>query len=372
MELMFQKEDLSKYLQMLQGVASGRNTLPILSNILIRAGNGKIEMAATDLEVGIKVNVPGEITEEGDITVPARKLAEIVRELASEHAVKLVTVENDRVQVESGDGVYKIVGMPADDFPPMPEIDGDSFTISGELLISMIDKTEFAASTEEARYFLNGLYFSLTSELTKVVATDGRRLAVASSETLLADEDEENSIGVIVPLKAIKEIAKIFVESPEVKISLKENQILFADDDATLVSRLVDGEYPQYEKIIPDSNEIEIGIVVDSDKISGSLRRVSLFSNPKNRLLRVDVKNETMRVSAKSPEFGEAFETLEVSSANGEIDIGFDAQYIKEALAHIGSGEILFEFKDALSAVTIRPVESEDHLCLIMPMRLDA
>ena len=369
---MFQKEDLSKYLQMLQGVASGRNTLPILSNILIRAGNGKIEMAATDLEVGIKVNVPGEITEEGDITVPARKLAEIVRELASEHAVKLVTVENDRVQVESGDGVYKIVGMPADDFPPMPEIDGDSFTISGELLISMIDKTEFAASTEEARYFLNGLYFSLTSELTKVVATDGRRLAVASSETLLADEDEGNSIGVIVPLKAIKEIAKIFVESPEVKISLKENQILFADDDATLVSRLVDGEYPQYEKIIPDSNEIEIGIVVDSDKISGSLRRVSLFSNPKNRLLRVDVKNETMRVSAKSPEFGEAFETLEVSSANGEIDIGFDAQYIKEALAHIGSGEILFEFKDALSAVTIRPVESEDHLCLIMPMRLDA
>jgi DNA polymerase-3 subunit beta len=262
--------------------------------------------------------------------------------------------------------------MPADDFPPMPEIDGDSFTISGELLISMIDKTEFAASTEEARYFLNGLYFSLTSELTKVVATDGRRLAVASSETLLADEDEGNSIGVIVPLKAIKEIAKIFVESPEVKISLKENQILFADDDATLVSRLVDGEYPQYEKIIPDSNEIEIGIVVDSDKISGSLRRVSLFSNPKNRLLRVDVKSETMRVSAKSPEFGEAFETLEVSSANGEIDIGFDAQYIKEALAHIGSGEILFEFKDALSAVTIRPVESEDHLCLIMPMRLDA
>ena len=372
MELMFQKEDLSKYLQMLQGVASGRNTLPILSNVLIRAGNGKIEMAATDLEVGIKVNVPGEITEEGDITVPARKLAEIVRELASEHAVKLVTVENDRVQVESGDGVYKIVGLPADDFPPMPEIDGDSFTIGGKLLISMIDKTEFAASTEEARYFLNGLYFSLTSELTKVVATDGRRLAVASSETLLADEDGENSIGVIVPLKAIKEIAKIFVESPEVKISLKENQILFADDDATLVSRLVDGEYPQYEKIIPDSNEIEIGIVVDSNKISGSLRRVSLFSNPKNRLLRVDVKSETMRVSAKSPELGEAFETLEVSSANGEIDIGFDAQYIKEALAHIGSGEILFEFKDALSAVTIRPVESEDHLCLIMPMRLDA
>lgn len=370
MELMFQKEDLSKCLQMLQGVASGRNTLPILSNILIRAGNGRIEMAATDLEVGIKVNVPGEITEEGDITVSARKLAEIVRELASEHVVKLSTVGNDRVQVESGDGVYKIPGLPTDDFPPMPEIDGDSFTIAGELLISMIDKTEFAASTEEARYFLNGLYFSLTSELTKVVATDGRRLAVASSEALLSGEGEGESIGVIVPLKAIKEIAKIFVESPEVKISLKENQILFADDDATLISRLVDGEYPQYEKIIPDSNEIKI--VVDSEKISGSLRRVSLFSNPKNRLLRVDVKSDGMRVSAKSPELGEAFETLDISSANGEIDIGFDAQYIKDALAHITPGEILLEFKDALSAVTLRPVESEDHLCLIMPMRLDA
>ena len=370
MELMFQKEDLSKCLQMLQGVASGRNTLPILSNILIRAGNGKIEMAATDLEVGIKVNVPGDITEEGDITVSARKLAEIVRELASEHAVKLSTVGNDRVQVESGDGIYKILGLPTDDFPPMPEIDGASFTIVGELLISMIDKTEFAASTEEARYFLNGLYFSLTSELTKVVATDGRRLAVATSEALLSGEGEGSSIGVIVPLKAIKEIAKIFVESPEVKISLKDNQILFADDDATLISRLVDGEYPQYEKIIPDSNEIKI--VVDSEKISGSLRRVSLFSNPKNRLLRIDVKGDEMRVSAKSPELGEAFETLEISSANGEIDIGFDAQYIKDALAHIAPGEILLEFKDALSAVTIRPVELEDHLCLIMPMRLDA
>ena len=370
MELMFQKEDLSKCLQMLQGVASGRNTLPILSNILIRAGNGKIEMAATDLEVGIKVNVPGEITEEGDITVSARKLTEIVRELAAEHVVKLSTVGNDRVQVESGDGVYKILGLPTDDFPPMPEIDGDSFNIAGELLISMIDKTEFAASTEEARYFLNGLYFSLTSELTKIVATDGRRLAVATSEALLSGEGEGDSIGVIVPLKAIKEIAKIFVESPEVKMSLRENQILFADDDATLISRLVDGEYPQYEKIIPDSNEIKI--VVDSEKISGSLRRVSLFSNPKNRLLRVDVKNEGMRVSAKSPELGEAFETLEILSANGEIDIGFDAQYIKDALAHIAPGEILLEFKDALSAVTLRPVESEDHLCLIMPMRLDA
>ena len=370
MELMFQKEDLSKCLQMLQGVASGRNTLPILSNILIRAGNGRIEMAATDLEVGIKVNVPGEITEEGDITVSARILAEIVRELASEHVVKLSTVGNERVQVESGDGVYKIPGLPTDEFPPMPEIDGDSFTIAGELLVSMIGKTEFAASTEEARYFLNGLYFSLTSELKKVVATDGRRLAVASSEALLSGEGEGESIGVIVPLKAIKEIAKIFVESPEVKISLKENQILFADDDATLISRLVDGEYPQYEKIIPDSNEIKI--VVDSENISGSLRRVSLFSNPKNRLLRVDVKSDGMRVSAKSPELGEAFETLDISSANGEIDIGFDAQYIKDALAHITPGEILLEFKDALSAVTLRPVESEDHLCLIMPMRLDA
>ena len=117
---------------------------------------------------------------------------------------------------------------------------------------------------------------------------------------------------------------------------------------------------------------IKIKIVVDSEKISGALRRVSLFSNPKNRLLRVDVKNEGMRVSAKSPELGEAFETLEILSANGEIDIGFDAQYIKDALAHIAPGEILLEFKDALSAVTLRPVESEDHLCLIMPMRLDA
>ena len=160
MELTFEKEDLSKAIQILQGVTTGRNTLPILSNILIRAGNGQIEVAATDLEGGIRLKVLGQIQEEGEITVSARKIGEIVRELPDED-IRLSTVGNDRVQILCGTGQYKIIGLPSDEFPPIPSVDGNPFTIDGEELRSMIQKTEFAASTDETRYYLNGLFFNL-------------------------------------------------------------------------------------------------------------------------------------------------------------------------------------------------------------------
>ena len=248
MQLVFAKEDLFRCIQVLQGVAAGRNTLPILSNVLVRAMDGQIEIAATDLEVSIQTVVPGTIVEEGAITVSARKLSEIVRELPDQE-IRFSTTANDRIEITCGEGVYKIIGLPDDEFPELSSITGAFFTIDGELLCSMIDKTEFSASTEETRYFLNGLYFDLTPELTQIVATDGRRLAVASSDTLMPPPQEP--IGVIVPLKAVQEIAKTFAESAEVKVCLLENQIIFADDDSTLTSRLVEGEYPKYQQIIP-------------------------------------------------------------------------------------------------------------------------
>lgn len=366
MELLFEKENLVKAIQVVQGVAAGRNTLPILSNVLIDATSDQIVIASTDLEVGIRMVVPGTITDGGAITLSARKLAEIARELPPAE-IKFSTTGNDRIEIVCAQGTYKMIGLPDDEFPNLPTIQDDFFTIEGEVLQSMIYKTEFAASTDETRYFLNGLYFYLTAEITQMVATDGRRLAIASSDPLTPTP--QTPMGIIVPLKAVREIAKTFAESQAVRLCLRENQIIFADDVATLTSRLVEGEYPKYEQIIPKDNDGQV--IFDVELFFSALRRVALFANPKNYSIRLDIHENTVKISAKTPEFGEAEETVELKSSNGEIEIAFDARFIMDVLRHIQTEEVAMEFKDPLSAVVLKPVGEDNHLGLIMPMRLE-
>ena len=366
MELIFEKDNLLKAIQVVQSVAAGRNTLPILSNVLIDATGDQIVIASTDLEVGIRMVVPGIISDGGAITLSARKLAEIARELPPAE-IKFSTTANDRIDIVCAQGTYKMIGLPDDEFPNLPTIDGDFFTINGEVLRTMIYKTEFAASTEETRYFLNGLYFFLTPETTQMVATDGRRLAIASNETLTPTPQEPT--GIIIPLKAVREIVKTFAESQEIRLCLRENQIIFADDVATLTSRLVEGEYPKYEQIIPKDNDGQV--VLDVELFFSALKRVALFANPKNYSIRLDVRQNAVDISAKTPELGEAYETVEFKSSNGEIQIAFDARYLMDVLSRIQTEEVAMEFKDPLSAVVLKPVGDDNHLGLIMPMRLE-
>ena len=365
MELAFEKDELLYSLQIVQSVASGRNTLPILSNVLIRAEGGNIECTATDLEVGIKVKVIGTIKEEGSITVSAKKLVDIVRELPDK-TIELVTTANDRIEITCGDGVYKIIGLSDEDFPQLPSVDSEAITIEGETLCSVIHKTEFAASTEEVRYFLNGLFFNLLEDKTEVVATDGKQLALAHCAPMKAPEDIS---GFIVPLKAVKEIERTFADSPEVKISLVKNQILFADENATLTTRLVEGEYPKYQTIIPESTEGRT--VVSKESILRATRRVALLSNPKNFSICLDIDPEQIQVSAKSPEHGEAHETLAVESGSSSVRIGFDARLLTEVLAHIETESLVLEFSGELNPLVVKPVGDDVHICIIMPMRLE-
>jgi DNA polymerase-3 subunit beta len=368
MELTFEKGDLLYSLQVLQGVAGGRNTLPILSNVLIHAAGGTIECMATDLEVGIRMKVEGTITEEGAITVSAKKLGDIVKELPVDKPINLATTANDRVEITCGDGVYKIIGLPDEEFPQLPSVEGQALKIGGETLRSVLQKTEFAASTEEVRYFLNGLYFNFLEHQTEVVATDGKRLALARCEPLTSQEEVN---GFIVPLKAIREIARTFVDAGEVSISVFENQILFTDGDATLTARLVEGEYPKYEKIIPESTEGRT--VVSKEQILSAARRVALLSNPKNYSISLEIDSEQVQVSARTPELGEAHETVPVESSTGSVQIGFDARLLIEALAHIETDSLAIEFSGKLNPVLIKPVsDGDDYVSLIMPMRLDA
>ena len=254
MKLTFERNDFLDSLQVLQSVASGQDTAPIPSNVLIHAEANTIECMATDMEVGIRMKVEGTVREEGTITVSAQKLAAIVKESPAERPIDLATTTAGRVKITCGDDVYKIVERADEEFPQLPSVDAEAFAIDGETLRSILHKTEFAAPTEKARQTcLNGLYFNLFEDRTEVVGCDSKQLAIAQCAPLKLSEDSD---GFIVPLKAVKEIERTFANSPEVRISRVEDQILFADARATLTTRLVDAEYPKYEKIIPECPEV--------------------------------------------------------------------------------------------------------------------
>ena len=367
MELTFEKDDLLHTLQVLQGVASGRTTLPILSNVLIQAADGKIECIATDLEVGIKIKVEGVIQEDGVITVSAKKLADIVKELPEDKPIHFATTVNDRVEITCGNGVYKIIGLSGKEFPQLPSVEGDSLTIDGHILRDLLHKTEFAAATEDVRYFLNGLYFNFLPDKTEVVATDMRWLALARCEPLTSSE---NVNGFIVPLKAVKEIARTFAESDAVQISIFKNQILFADENATLTTRLVEGDYPPYQKIIPESAEGRVA--VSKEQMLHATRRVALLSNPKNYAIALEINTEQVQISAKTPELGEAYEPIPVESGTGRIRIGIDARLLIGTLGHIETESIAIEFRSEVEPIVFKPIGVENHICLVMPMRLES
>ena len=366
MKLTFERDDLLSSLQVLERVASPRNTAPILSNVLIQAEGGTIECMATDTEIGIRMKVDGTVTEKGTILVSAEKLVDIVKAWPAEQPIDLATTTDDRVEITCGDSVRKIVGFPDKAFPQLPSVDAAAFAIDGKSLRSVLHKTGFAASTKEERRFLNGLYFNLLEDRTEVVATDAIQLAVAHCEPL---QLSDGNGGFIVPLKAIKEIERTFANSPEIKISRIENQILFADDHATLTSRLITAEYPEYNSIIPES--FEGHVVVSKASIVETTREIFSRANPKNALVCLEIDAEEIRISAKISEADEIHETLAIESGTGSIRIGVNAQLLIETLSHIETKSVSLEFSSALKPLVVKPIGQEGHICMIMPMSMD-
>ncbi len=375
MELVFEREKLWEAMQIVGNVAASRNTLPILANVLIKAVDDQIQLAATDLEVGVKSIVQGQISEPGSITIPAKKLADIVRELPSstnsgESAkVKLTTQANDRVEINCENAKFRIVGLTDEEFPPLPELGDDFFTLNSDILRSMIQRTIFAISTEETRHFLNGIYFCVNSESVKMVATDGKRLAVTIYQPT---EPAEKEISVIIPTKAVNNILKTFTDDENVKIALLENQIAFASQNMTLISRLIEGEYPDYKAVMSPAMNNEVKMVASTDNLLSVIRRVSLLANPKTPSIKMEFKEAELTVSASTPELGEAQEQMEVEVEGGSVEIAFNARYVMDVLRNIESDKVIFKFRDSLSPVLVTPSEEDgqNYMCVIMPMRL--
>ena len=368
MKLTFDRDNLLSSLQALQSVISKQDTTPLLSNILIQAEGSTIECMATDAEMGIRMKVAGTVKEAGSILIPAEKLVDIVKTWPAEKSIDFATTTDDHVEITCGDRVRKIVGFPDKAFPQPPAVDTEAFAIDGKALRSVLHKTGFAAYTKEDRYQINGVYFNLFEGRTEVVATDMIQLALTRCEPLKLSEDRD---GFIVPLKAIKEIERTFANAPEIRISRIEDQILFADADTTLTTRLVDAKYPEYDSIIPES--FEGHVVVPKASIMDTTRDIFARANPKNALVCLEINPQQIRISAKTSKTDDEIdETLAAESGTGSVHIGVNAEILIEILSHIETESVSLAFTSAIEPLIVKPIGEEGHICLLCAMKMDS
>ena len=373
MNLTFEKDALLTSLEILESVTSAQHTLPILSNVLIHAKDNRIECCATDSELSIRTRVDGTVTEDGEITVSAKHLTDIVRVLPVGTSLQMVKTEDGHVEITCTEGFYKLVGMPADDFPMLPLPTGMTQSLTGETLCSLIHKTAFAAEGSRVDY-LKGLYFNLLEDRTEVVATNGQvSLALAQCEPLklLATESEQK--GFIVPLKAAYKAAKTFADASEVTLCLVDNQrfICLADDDTTLTALLIRDDYPQYQRVIPE--HFTSSILVNRERLLSAAQRVSVLSEPNHFPMKLTIEARQLHLSSNTQELGEALETLALEASDGDVvNIGLNARFLIKTLSHINAASISLKHNDFTKPVLLKPADADDHICLVMPMQLES
>ncbi len=368
MEIKAQREDLLAALYYTQSIVERRNTMPILANVLIESQPKEIQVTATDLEVGVRGKLDGEVSKEGMVTVNARKLYEIVREAPGE-TIQLKRMENEWVEIKSGKSLFRIVGMEAREFPQFPKFDGEKLcTVPAGLLREMIDRTIFSVSTDETRYSLNGVFIEpVAGDKLRMVATDGHRLALIDKATGSIGLER----GVILPRKGLAELRKLLEEADDglISIGFKENMGLVVRDRTELFMRLIEGDFPDYSKVIPKGNPYTAK--VDQDEFLQALRRVSILSSERYKGIKLEVKEGRMSMSANNPDLGEAVEEVDIEYQGKPLSIGFNARYLIDVLGVLGSGgEVQLELKDELSPSIVRKAEDEGYLYVVMPMRL--
>ena len=384
MKLIVARNELWHGINTVLDAVPSKPALPVLANILLEADGKTLSLAATDLDLSIRTQVPAAVEKKGRITVPARTLAEITREWPE--AELSIEVQEDRLKLsgrlgeaESSEGAYSLSGMDADEFPNMPTaLDGVSLVLGGDeaeanVLVDMINKTAFAVSRDDTRPVLNGVLWRIDAKGMEMVATDGSRLACYKLALDLKDQvrgDEETSV--IVPPQALNQIVKLLgSHGGQVKITLGETQVLFDMGNAHLLSRLIEGPYVEYGQVIPQNNQKELKMF--SADLLPAVRRVSILSSSYTRQVRFKLNSGQVELSAASPEIGgEAREVVPAKYDDDEMEIGYNAQYLMEILRKIDASEIRFELEDHVTAALLRPAEqkeSEDYFCLIMPLR---
>jgi DNA polymerase-3 subunit beta len=362
-----------KALSHVQSVVERRNTIPILSNVMIEAGKGTLKLTATDLDIEIVESIPADVIRNGAATAPAHMLYDIVRKMpdgAQVHA-ELLTSEGGRLQVSAGSVRFELACLPKEDFPQMAAgALPHKFRLAADEAKGIIDKTRFAISTEETRFYLNGIYVHAMKEgkarLLRAVATDGHRLARFEMDL---PEGAADMPGVIVPRKTVNEIRKLLDDAEGgIDVALSDTKIQFSFDGVELTSKLIDGTFPDYQRVIPSGNDKSLSL--DSREFSHAVDRVSTISADKTRAVKINVGADKITLSVINPESGTATEELGATYSASPIEIGFNAKYLMDITGQIEGKDIRFLLSDAGSPTIIEDGEDKRTLYVLMPMRV--
>jgi len=368
MNLTIAKDQIITGLQAVQNVVSTRTTLPILSNVLMRAEGDHVEFTATDLDVTVACKVEAKVKKGGSTTVPVKKLFGIVRELGG-NEIDIETDDKNVTSIRCSASFYKINGLGADEFPPLPKFKDDKkVSLPQETVKAMMRKTSFAVSTDESRYVLNGIFISLKDHKMTMVATDGRRLALVDEEVDIA---EKSSGEFIVPAKAVNELNRLLQEKGDVEIKFGENQASFALKDdkgfsVLVITKLIEGNYPNYRQVIPA--EVKERVPLSREEFLQALRRAEIMTSEKANSVKLTFGKNNLAITANSPEVGEARETLAVNYKGKEIAIAFNPRYLIDPLNSLSEDEVFFELIDELSPGVLKI--NGPFLYVVMPMRL--
>ncbi|PGH54781.1 DNA polymerase III subunit beta [Azospirillum palustre] len=376
MNITIERAALLRSLGHVQSVVERRNTIPILSNVLLRAGDGELSLAATDMDLEIVETVPATVGRPGGTTAPAHTLFDIVRKLPDGSQVELdIGSDGTILTLRAGRSQFKLSCLPVEDFPQLSSGElKHNFSVAAADLRGLIDRTRFAISTEETRYYLNGIYLhaakskmgSLETPVLRAVATDGHRLARV--EMPLPD-GAEGIPGVIIPRKTVTEIRKLVDEAADrIELSMSDNKIRFGFDSVVVTSKLIDGTFPDYERVIPVGNDKVME--VDAKLFAAAVDRVATISTEKSRAVKLSLVRGALTLSATSPESGSATEELEVSYAESPLEIGFNSRYLLDITQQIEGEGAQFTLADAASPTIIRDVADSTALYVLMPMRV--
>ena len=371
MELSVSKADLLRELQFFQGIVERKNTIPILANVLMDAKGSEVRLAATDLEVGLKSRCPAKIEKPGSLTLPAKKLFEIVKALPDTDV--LIQEDKNGVKVAADRFESRLQTMSRDDFPAMPDGGGGSggdATLPRDITRQMVAKTQFAITGEDTRYFLNGALLVLRPNDMSMVATDGHRLALVTAprESAPGAPDE---LRVIVQKKTLLELGRLLGEpGDEVTFEKGENHLFFRFAERVLVSRMIDGQFPAYERVIPKGNDKAVEF--DRDRLTNAVKRVALLANERSRSVKFQIDAGEVTVTSNSSEFGEAKEVIPVEYSGPSVTICFNAQYVLDFLSVAETEVVVLQFKDEMSQAVMKPVGASgyDYTYVIMPMRI--
>ena len=362
------KDSFLRGIQVVQNAVSSKNTLPILSHILIEAKKDEIRLTATDLEIGISVLVEGEVIEEGSFTVPAKKISEIIKELPSDKSIHISLKKGQSIHIEAGKSYFKLMGLAREDFPQLPEIPqnaktGDFIKLPQKKLKNMIQLTSFAMSHDESRYVLNGILFSFKEKFLKMVATDGRRLAIIQKEIAEMGTFKKD---VIIPMKTIQELNRNLNEEGDVTFHFKDNQILISLGQSLITSRLIEGEYPNYEQVVP--KKIKEDLSLNTQEFLQATRRASILTSQDSQSVKINIIKDRMIITKSTPELGEAREELEVDYKGGEFVIGFNPTFLIDVLKNVDEENVKFGFIDPEKPAVIK--SGEDYTYVVLPMQV--